>query len=901
MNLPVSPPALFERLAGVADVFIVTPNRRLARALGRQFDAWQAARGLRVWETPRVLPFAAFAAHLYDGAQHDPSSTGVRAPLAPAQEQALWDTVIDASDVPLASPGAAAQLAAEAWLLAHQWRIVDRLRHFALTEDTRVFVDWAREYEARVERIGAIDQARLPDAVAKLAGDGRLALPAEVVLAGFDEPTPQQRALTDALAARGTRVGWHEAVGTPGECRRLVAADVRDELGRMADWVADRLAGDANARIGIVVPDLGRMRGSIARALDMALAPDALLARPDRPRPYTISLGASLADQPVVASALSVLRIAAGPVESEEASALLRSPHVDLGPASACAGFDVEWRRRAGRTCSLDHLLGVARTPRNERHAAPRAALEALHAWRQRVGSRRRRLSEWAALLTEALRAVGFPGSEPPDSTEYQAVMRWRELIAELASLDRVGEAVDLRAAVGRLIRLARSTVFQPEGGEPPVQVLGLLEANGLEFDHLWLVGMTADAWPPAARPHPLLPLELQRAHRMPGALVELELQRATRSLNRLVRAAPEVIASHALRDGEATLTASPAIGDWPQLAPPAPARRAADAIGVVPLESVVDARASALPAGRAVGGGASIVTDQSACPFRAFARHRLSAEEPEIPHDGLAPSERGEAVHRLLARFWLAMPARTRTFVASQAPATRTAALERAAEQALARLRERRLDSLGDRLLAIEKRRLVNLASAWLDYELGARAEFEVAAVEDARALPVGPLSLNGRLDRVDRLADGTTVVIDYKTGGIGGVSAWLGARPDEPQLPLYLVASEPQARGIAFARLRAGTAEYVALADDERLLPNASVPVREGFADWAALLDAWRVELGRLADAFAAGVAPVDPKKPDACRYCGFAPLCRFDERAGEALPADAGLAEPGGFTDE
>ena len=165
--------ALFERIARAdSGVVIVTTSRRLARSIGREFDACQVAQGRRVWETPRVLPFGAFVASLHDIAQHDPTLTGVRAPLAPAQERALWEAVIDASDVPLASPTGAAQLASEAWSLAHQWRIADRLRHYALTEDTRVFVEWAAEYERRVERVGAVDQARLPDAAAALIAEG---------------------------------------------------------------------------------------------------------------------------------------------------------------------------------------------------------------------------------------------------------------------------------------------------------------------------------------------------------------------------------------------------------------------------------------------------------------------------------------------------------------------------------------------------------------------------------------------------------------------------------------------------------------------------------------------------------------------------------------------------------
>jgi len=36
---------------------IVTPNRRLARWLHREFDLVQRARGLRAWATPSVLPY----------------------------------------------------------------------------------------------------------------------------------------------------------------------------------------------------------------------------------------------------------------------------------------------------------------------------------------------------------------------------------------------------------------------------------------------------------------------------------------------------------------------------------------------------------------------------------------------------------------------------------------------------------------------------------------------------------------------------------------------------------------------------------------------------------------------------------------------------------------------------
>ena len=96
--------ALFDLLARLpASVCVVTSSRRLARALSADFDQYQADRSLTTWETPHILPFAAFVTRLYDAAQHDPTLTGVRMPLTPAQERALWEAVVGDSELGLLS------------------------------------------------------------------------------------------------------------------------------------------------------------------------------------------------------------------------------------------------------------------------------------------------------------------------------------------------------------------------------------------------------------------------------------------------------------------------------------------------------------------------------------------------------------------------------------------------------------------------------------------------------------------------------------------------------------------------------------------------------------------------------------------------------------------------------
>jgi len=98
----------------------------------------------------------------------------------------------------------------------------------------------------------------------------------------------------------------------------------------------------------------------------------------------------------------------------------------------------------------------------------------------------------------------------------------------------------------------------------------------------------------------------------------------------------------------------------------------------------------------------------------------------------------------------------------------------------------------------------------------------------------------------------------------------------------------------------VRTGEKAFVALAEEEGLLPQASVDWNREHASWWALVDAWRTELTRLADDFASGVAVVAPKRADTCRYCGFAMLCRLNERVGD-VAAEALAMKPDGDDDE
>jgi probable DNA repair protein len=305
-------------------------------------------------------------------------------------------------------------------------------------------------------------------------------------------------------------------------------------------------------------------------------------------------------------------------------------------------------------------------------------------------------------------------------------------------------------------------------------------------------------------------------------------------------------------------------------------------------IERFADAAAPELRADGPIRGGASLLKDQAACPFRAFAVRRLGARALDAPHAGLDAMERGTLVHRVLEAVWRKLGTK-RTLDALAAPDL-DALLVRVADEAVAAQRAKRPTTLRGRFAAIERERLAGLARAWLEVER-ARGDFTVLP-EDERRVDAGPLALTVRLDRVDETANGERIVIDYKTSATT-LTTILRPRPEEPQLPLYAALAEPRAAAAAFAQLRPGDMKFVGLAREEGLLPRVSAPgrskARDAQADWPAQVAFWRGEVERLAAEFATGRAEVAPRNgPATCRQCDVQPFCRIHERR-DALAED------------
>ncbi|MCX6586938.1 MAG: PD-(D/E)XK nuclease family protein [Acidobacteria bacterium] len=790
---------------------LVTANRRLRRQWRADFDAAQQAAGHRTWPSPGIISWNDWLL-----AAHEESFSPQRL-LSDFAERYLWEQIIP--DQVLLDRPATAKMASQAWALLCGWRVPLDHPSFNETEDTAAFAGWARTFARHCAQKNCLSSATLADTVNPVA--------AELWLTGFDELTPQQQALLDR---RGRPYFTADGpAGKAGSAAVAVYPDAAAELRAAAAWARESIETLGATSVGVVVQDLAARRALVESIFRETLGGEL----------YNISLGRPLTHYPLVAAALRLLQLSFGPLPLPEAGQLLLSPFLLGGESEyrARARFDVQLRRQKRLRVAVADL-------QQEQEDCPRLT-QALQALRAPAGAQPP--SAWAATFLTLLGGAGWPGERTLDSEERQTERRWQKVLSAFAELDPWTGLLGGPAALHLFERLLSEEIFQPESAVLPVQILEALQAAGAQFDALWVQGVDDRTWPAAARPNPFLPFRMQREWRLPHASADRELEFSRKILGRLQQTAPRIVFSYAQREQETELRPSRLIRHLPPFS--RELKQYPTWAGVIRAASVLetfeDAQGPALPAGMAVRAGTQAIKWQAQCPFQAFARTQLRAEPIEKPEEGIDLRDRGTMLHRALETFWNECKDHA-TLVSTDC----TPLLERAADHAV--------EGLTGAMRQLERDRLLLLLREWLTVE-AAREPFHVAATETRLTPRFAGLEFATRADRIDRGADGRTIIIDYKTGLVSAKS-WDGARPDEPQLPIYAVTAEPTPAAVAFAQVRRGDCQWVA----------APVPVAE-----------WREVMETLAQELRDGRAAVDPKeggKP--CEYCHLQTLCRVAE---------------------
>ena len=272
-------------------------------------------------------------------------------------------------------------------------------------------------------------------------------------------------------------------------------------------------------------------------------------------------------------------------------------------------------------------------------------------------------------------------------------------------------------------------------------------------------------------------------------------------------------------------------------------------------LESITDSKGPSVGAQEHIRGGSDILKQQAACPFKAFAKHRLHAHEIAPQQLGLHAMERGQILHSVLEQLWHHLEDHQR--LCSLAEDSIDQSIFSSIDKVLNNFQRYKPYTFKKKFMHLERQRLFNLLKKWLAIEKE-RSPFKVVAKELRQK--TNHLNFTLQIDRIDETEDGGHIIIDYKTGQVAA-SDCLGDRPNEPQLPLYYVTHPRPIASILFAQIRSKQMRFIELPPQP---------------------EEWKTTLLHLEKDFYDGNALVDPKyHKQTCKQCTLQTLCRISEK--------------------
>ncbi|GAA5316644.1 MAG: PD-(D/E)XK nuclease family protein [Candidatus Pelagadaptatus aseana] len=852
------------------DTLILTPNSRLKNKLLQAYNHHQQQQKLTVWPNIKVYALREWLLQCYEqllgqGLLEDP-----RALASKLQLQQLWLQVIESNTdgLELINPLRLATDAASAFSSLEQWQLsVAELD--CDSDQQRQFCEWAEQFQSQMAAQKLQTFENLQNQVNQAFISGRLPQQKKLMALDFGTVSPLVSESLQVMAEQLQQNSTH-AIATE-RCQRIACNDRNHEARQAALWARNQLQQEQTATIGIVVPNLGQERERIARHLTEVFEPHYLLPETSRyTLPFNFSTGVPLGATPLISNTLALLRLNNRQWTCQALTDLLYSPFWGVNQDLAFQEQLLARLEGLGRDIVQVASLRQICHELQQQHPCTYGqwldkTLQDFEAQRRRIPARQSP-SHWIETFQTQLQQLGWPGERRLDSNEYQQIQQWQTLLEDFCRLDHVQPALTVSEALDLLNRHASGTPFQAQTRESPIQVLGALEAAGLVFDQCWVMGMSHAEWPATAQPNPLLPLDMQRQLRMPHADATRELEYARELTGYYQRCANTVIFSHPLQGEESHLSPSQLIQHIPEVT--------AEALGLanqiapldhhiacqrqaVALEAVDSHRAPPLShlEQQHVRGGSQILRNQAINPMAAFLIHRLGARQPIEPTAGFSPIQRGQILHNALKIIWDKLGDQQQLLTAE--PEALQQLVKTAVTEQVKRYQRREPGVIGDNYAANEISRQSRLIIGWLDQEKQ-RPGFTVIAHEQSIHTELAGLPLTLRLDRLDQLATGELIVIDYKTGS-PNIKHWGGDRPEEPQLPLYALAYQSDIQALMFVQINARQTTAMGIGQLQDYHPDIS-PASDGAKmelpdNWPEILQHWQQTLESLAQEFQQG----------------------------------------------
>lgn len=677
---------------------------------------------------------------------------------------------------------------------------------------------------------------------------------------GRDAPAVRSRAITNAMAPAAFTSKWQ--VLAPADrrlsgVRGLELADPAEEAQAIALALREALE-EPGRTAALVTPDRVLARRVSAHLERWVIEADDSAGRPlsqTAPGTLLIALAAAAAEQFAPVPLLALLK-----------HPLVRQGETRLAWLDGARTLDLALRGPrppAGLAGIHEHLSDWSGRDRDLRKAALawwKDASPLLAPLEQAFRTERAQVPGLLATLREAASALTGDAAWAGPAGRAAA-----ELLTAVEPASAHGPSHAAPSTLPTIIEqlMAAVAVRPPYGQHPRIAIWGLLEARLQQADLMILAGLNEGTWPQLPTPDPWLAPRLRSELGLPSLERRIGLsghdfacalggRQVLITRARRDSRAPAVASRFWLRLEAMTggLTRSPLHKKWAQAldrpaayrpaARPAPAPRSEDRPRAISVTEVDRLKAD---------------------PFAFYARRMLGLSALDMPDADPGAAWRGTAVHAVLER-WM------------KEDDCDPAKLRPRAEQLLA-------DSNAHPLMrALWQPRLLE-AIDWIAAQVAeneAKGRVPLRAEAWGETDRIAGVRLHGMADRIDRLADGSLAIVDYKTGTPPGPKA-VG---EGYSMQLGLLGLIAEHGGFADLEGVPACFEYWSLAKKAGKLGYVASPVagRNGL-DPAEFTTIAARNFIAAAEAWLTGDAPFTAKlHPEYAPYGDYDQLMRLDE---------------------
>lgn len=834
---------------------IVTPNARLTKSLIERIATLQETK--ECWPTPSIQPFNNYLKHIWQQYNSTNFESEPRTILSDFEDDYLWLKCINEKQQhTLHSPNLALNIK-QAWGNCKDWMVEPLSSKFHLNPETLFFKNSVEKYLQKKKN--KLQTKELFAEITQLLQQKKIPLPISFIFALFDEFTPAQQHLIDTIAQYypDTQLCLFNDPSPPDQkIYRVACVDEEKEIKVVTQWLHQKSHNAPSKTIAVVAPQLQNIRDKLERQLLSYF----------KPEEFNISLGKSLNTYELSYTCLAILTIANKYISQDTLHCLAYSSYIKDGHK--------EKLLRGKIFQKINKLSEPFYSRKQILNGFENTSLK--HALKNSIKllseNKQQSFSHWLTTFEKVLAEMGFPGEHSLSSEEYQIHNRLMQLLKDLKKHIDDPTPCELRSALEILQWNLNKVIFQPQAlPSTKIHILGWLEALGLPFDAIWIMGVDEKTLPQKLNPSPFIPFEIQHSLQMPHASEQRENVLTDKHIQRLSKQSSEIIFSHAIEvDGAERQICQPCL-QFNEIK--------LNEIVMVQSQQFTEFTTSYSPNYQipfnnkgVTKGGSYLLKEQAQCPFRAFTKFRLSINDTPAKTIGLTPLEKGVLLHSTLENLWQKLQCQKK-LVELDENNQLIELIEETIDSTLSSLKKKKPYTFQSLFTQLEKNRLKRIVAKYLTQEVQ-RTPFQIYKLEYQTDFQIESATLSLRIDRIDQTEDGSLVAIDYKTGQTS-ISEWFEDRLLEPQLPMYAL-SEQNISSLLYAQLHQRAIQNKGITNEAAMASSTIHDIAKYDIQWEEQKKVWYEKISSLLREFLVGNTRPTPHKKNLCDRCQYSNLC-------------------------